>query len=143
VMSGYWKDPHGSQRALTEDGGMRTGDVGRVDAHGRVHITGRLATDYKLDNGWRVAPIAVEETLLLSPFIAQVFVSGSARPYNVALVVPEDVALARWADARSLVCEAEASLHAPEVRQLLEAEVVSVHAPCFLITKGIDGRIRS
>ncbi|HEU5156842.1 MAG TPA: AMP-binding protein [Streptosporangiaceae bacterium] len=38
VMSGYWNDPVATARAITKDGFVRTGDVGWVDAHGRLHL---------------------------------------------------------------------------------------------------------
>jgi long-chain acyl-CoA synthetase len=38
VMSGYWNDPAATARAITKDGFVRTGDLGRLDTEGRLHL---------------------------------------------------------------------------------------------------------
>ncbi len=97
VMRGYHNRPEENERAFTHDGGFRTGDLGYVDEDGFLYITGRIKEQYKLENGKYVMPAPLEEELKLSPFIANVMLHGSNRPYNVALVVPDPEALGRWA----------------------------------------------
>ncbi len=94
VMTGYWNDPEGTARTIV-DGWLHTGDVGEIDAAGRIRITDRKKDFIKNSGGEMVAPAKVEGTLLLEPEIAQAMVSGDGRPYLVALVVPHaDVAAA-------------------------------------------------
>jgi long-chain acyl-CoA synthetase len=97
VMQGYYNRPDDTRAALTADGGLRTGDLGRVDGDGFLFITGRVKELYKLENGKYVAPAPLEEQLTLSPFIAQALVHGANKPHNVALLVPELGALRKWA----------------------------------------------
>lgn len=97
VMRGYHNRPDENAAALTEDGGLRTGDLGYLDEDGYLFITGRIKEQYKLENGKYVMPGAVEEELKLSPFIANVMVHGDGRPYNIAIVVPDRAALEDWA----------------------------------------------
>jgi long-chain acyl-CoA synthetase len=88
VMRGYYDRPAENQTVFTLDGGLRTGDIGHLDADGFLYITGRIKEQYKLDNGRYVSPAPLEERLKLSPLIANVMIHGHNRPHNVALVVP-------------------------------------------------------
>jgi len=87
VMRGYHNRPDQTREVITEDGGLRTGDIGRIDDDGFLYITGRVKELYKLSNGRYVAPVPLEEKLQLSPYIAQAFVHGADRPYNTAVVI--------------------------------------------------------
>jgi long-chain acyl-CoA synthetase len=102
VMKGYHARPDENARAFTPDGGLRTGDLGRIDSDGFLFITGRIKEQYKLENGKYVMPTPLEEQLALSPFIANVMLHGANRPYNVALVVIDEGQVRRWATERNL-----------------------------------------
>jgi long-chain acyl-CoA synthetase len=88
VMRGYHERPVENQTVFTLDGGLRTGDIGHLDADGFLYITGRIKEQYKLDSGRYVSPAPLEEQLKLSPLIANVLIHGHNRPHNVALIVP-------------------------------------------------------
>jgi long-chain acyl-CoA synthetase len=123
VMKGYYKKEDASRATLTPDGGLRTGDIGRLDSDGYLYLTGRAKELYKLENGKYVAPVPLEEHLSLSPYIAQSVVYGSNKPHNVALIVPDLPALGAWAKQNGIAAEGEALLSEPKVRALLEAEI--------------------
>jgi long-chain acyl-CoA synthetase len=123
IMRGYHKRKGETSAALTADGGLRTGDLGRVDADGYLHITGRAKELYKLENGKYVAPVPLEQELELSPFIAQAIVTGENKPHNVALIVADLVALKQWSQEQSLDGEADDLLSNPKVLSLFESEV--------------------
>jgi long-chain acyl-CoA synthetase len=97
VMQGYHNQPAETAQALTPDHGLRTGDLGRIDADGFLYITGRVKELYKLSNGKYVAPAPLEEKLQLSPYIAQAFVFGTDRTHNTAVIVADMAAVQRWA----------------------------------------------
>jgi long-chain acyl-CoA synthetase len=97
VMQGYHNRPEENAQAFTADGGLRTGDMGHLDADGFLFITGRIKEQYKLENGKYTVPSPLEEDLKLSPFITNVMLYGDNKPFNVALVVPDMQSLARWA----------------------------------------------
>ncbi|HEY8922790.1 MAG TPA: AMP-dependent synthetase/ligase, partial [Polyangia bacterium] len=99
VMRGYHDRPAETRVVLTEDGGLRTGDLGRLDDDGYLYVTGRIKEQYKLTNGKYVSPGVLEERLKLSPFIGDVMVYGEDREHNVALVVPDLAAVRAWARA--------------------------------------------
>jgi long-chain acyl-CoA synthetase len=123
VMQGYHNLPAETAEVMTEDGGFRTGDLGRLDEDGFLYITGRIKEQYKLENGKYVVPAPLEELLQLSPFIAQAFIYGTNRPFNVALLVPDRPALEKWARERGIGGDYGALVAHPEVRKLLGAEL--------------------
>jgi len=62
VMRLYRKNPEATREALTPDGWLRTGDLGRMDADGYVTITGRLK-ELIIKGGENIAPREVDEAL--------------------------------------------------------------------------------
>jgi long-chain acyl-CoA synthetase len=121
VMKGYHNRPEENAEVFTADGGLKTGDLGRLDADGYLFITGRIKEQYKLENGKYVVPAPLEEQLKLSPYIANVMVFGDNKPHNVALVVPDLAALEKWASKGGITLGNVAESDA--VKRLLEEEI--------------------
>jgi len=67
---------------------LRTGDLGRVDADGFLHIDGRRKHQLITSFGRNVAPEWPESELTVSPAVAQAAVFGEARPQLAAVLVP-------------------------------------------------------
>ena len=123
VMRGYHNVPEASG-IFTSDGGLRTGDIGRFDADGFLYITGRVKELYKLSNGKYVAPVALEEKLQLSPFVAQCCVYGADRPHNTAVIIVDIDSVIAWAGAHGLPTSDTAKLlQEPKVRSLIRTEL--------------------
>jgi fatty-acyl-CoA synthase len=85
IMRGYCNDPEATARAFTEDGWLRTGDLGELTADGRLRMAGRLKDVFRV-GGENVAPAEVEEVLLAHPAVetAQVIGVPDARLGEVA-----------------------------------------------------------
>lgn len=122
VMRGYHNRPEETAHAFTEDGGLRTGDLGRMDADGYLYITGRIKEQYKLENGKYVMPAPLEEELALSPYITTVMLYGDNRPYNVALVELDSSCVRRWAAARNIQLGPDLTRE-PAVHELIAREL--------------------
>jgi len=123
VMKGYHNRPDDNDKVLMDDGGFRTGDLGRLDGDGFLKITGRIKEQYKLENGKYVMPAPLEEQLKLSPYIANALIYGSNKPHNVALIVPDVEAVHKWADEKGVTLgELESS---KDLHTLLEKEIKS------------------
>ncbi len=75
VMKGYYKMPEATARALGADGWLSTGDLGEMDAHGRLRMVGRLKDMFRV-GGENVAPAEVEETLHGHPAVRMAQVVG-------------------------------------------------------------------
>jgi long-chain acyl-CoA synthetase len=123
VMAGYHGLPEENDKVFTPDGGFRTGDMGHLDEDGFLYITGRIKEQYKLENGKYVVPSPLEDQLKLSPFIANAFVYGDNKLYNVALIVPDMQALAKWAEQNGVRGEPSALLDDERVNALFREQV--------------------
>jgi long-chain acyl-CoA synthetase len=90
VMAGYLDD-EAATRAVFDGGWLRTGDLGRVDAWGRLVLVDRLK-DLIIRGGANVYPSEVEDALSLHPGVLQVAVIGRPDSYYgeavVAVIVP-------------------------------------------------------
>lgn len=78
VMTGYWEAPEATAVALP-DGWLRTGDVGRLDEHGRLFLLDRNK-DVIISGGANIYPREVEEVLLEHPDVREVAVVGAPDP---------------------------------------------------------------
>lgn len=83
-MLGYYKEPD-LTAASFEDGFLKTGDEGQLDAEGYLQITGRLKDLFKTSKGKYVAPAPIEKKLLEHSLFSQVCVVGSAQSHALAL----------------------------------------------------------
>ncbi|MFW8637378.1 class I adenylate-forming enzyme family protein [Cribrihabitans pelagius] len=75
VMKGYFRDPEQTAAALTEDGFFRTGDLGRFDSEGRLHIAGRTK-ELIIRSGFNVYPVEIEAALTEHPDVVVASVVG-------------------------------------------------------------------
>ena len=79
VFQGYWRMPEKTSEEFTSDGWFKTGDVGKVDARGYVHIVGR-SKDLIITGGYNVYPAEVEAVLNEMPGVAESAVIGLPHP---------------------------------------------------------------
>ncbi|WCT77333.1 AMP-dependent synthetase/ligase [Novosphingobium humi] len=96
VMHGYWRNEAETARVL-KDGWLHTGDIGHIDAAGRIVITDRKKDMIVNDKGDNISPQKLEGMLTLQPEIAQAMVFGDKRPYMVGLIVPDAEWSREWA----------------------------------------------
>lgn len=74
VMQGYYQMPEETKEALTEDGWLRTGDLGYVDEDGFIFLTGRKKNLIITKNGENVSPEEIENKLLQNRLIKEILV---------------------------------------------------------------------
>jgi malonyl-CoA/methylmalonyl-CoA synthetase len=91
VFAGYWQMPEKTREEFTADGWFRTGDVGRLDAHGVLTLVGR-SKDLIISGGFNVYPAEIEGRINDLPGVAESAVVGVPHPdfgeAVVAVVVP-------------------------------------------------------
>ncbi|MDH5762157.1 MAG: AMP-binding protein [Nitrospinota bacterium] len=76
VMPGYWKLPEETREAFTDDGWLKTGDLGHRDDAGRLYISAGRKKDLIIRAGENVAPLAIENVLINHPAILEAAAVG-------------------------------------------------------------------
>ncbi|GIK98757.1 MAG: AMP-dependent synthetase [Alphaproteobacteria bacterium] len=127
LMQGYWRDPTATEAAL-RDGWLHTGDIGMLDEDGYLHITDRKKDIIVFSGGDNVSPARIESLLILQPEITQAMVHGDKRPHLVALLVPEEEFLRRWARERGKTADLAALADDAELHRALGAAIDRVNA---------------
>jgi len=110
---------------MTPDGGFRTGDRGRLDEEGFLFITGRLKEQYKLENGKYVFPVAIEEDIKLNHYVENAMIYGEGREFNICIVIPDFVALTKWAEKNNLPKDPKELIKRDETKKFIENEIVN------------------
>lgn len=92
VMKGYYKNEEATREVFTEDGWLKTGDLGTIDANGFVYIRGRSKTMLLSSNGQNIFPEEIESKLNNLPFVLESLIIERNKKL-VALVYPDYDAL--------------------------------------------------
>lgn len=97
MIKGYYKNPELTQESFTEDGYMKTGDVGFIDEDGYITITDRIKDLMKTSGGKYIAPQMIETLLKEDFYFEDVATIGDGRQYVSALIIPSYEALKNYA----------------------------------------------
>ncbi len=129
VMNGYHNLPEATAEALTQDGWLRTGDIGEVDADGFLRITDRKKDLIKTSGGKYIAPQSIEGKLKATcPYLSQVIVHGDKRNFVTALVTLDEESITKWARENGLDGKAYGEVvKTAEVKQMLEPYFATVN----------------
>ena len=128
VMQGYYRNPQATQAVFTEDGWLRSGDLGSLDEQGRLHIRGR-SKELIIHGGFNVYPPEVEAVLSEHPQVIQAAVIGQAMDGDeqvVAFIHAADGDLPDPTELREFAAKSLAGYKCPsriEVRTELPAAV--------------------
>ena len=111
MMLGYYKEPEKSRETLTDDGWLKTGDKGRIDEQGNLHITGRVKDLFKTGKGKYVAPAPIEDKLVMHDAVEACVVTGAnlGQPLGIVMLNAEAATRSKDPAARA---EMETSLKA-------------------------------
>jgi long-chain acyl-CoA synthetase len=117
VMKGYWRRPKETLQTFTEDGWLKTGDVGCFDANGRLRLNGRIKEIIVTSTGEKISPVDIETAAECDPLISQAYAVGDGEAYIAVLVSLEKEAWAKLAKSLGLTPEDPASLQDSRARQ--------------------------
>ncbi len=136
LFKGYLNDPVSTAEALTEDGFLRTGDVGTLDEAGYLKITDRKKDIIITAGGKNIAPQEIESKLTLSPLVSQAVVIGDRRPYLTALLTLDADAALKWAHANGVdAADASELARDPKVLEEIGALVEKVNETLAQVEK--------
>ncbi len=101
-FAGYWKQPEQTAETFTEDGYLKTGDVGVWVDGTHVKIVDRIKHIIVTSGGKNISPSEIENSLKTSPFIKEVMVIGDGRKYITALIGIELDTVGDWAARKGI-----------------------------------------
>ena len=121
---GYWNKPDLTKELFTEDGWVKTGDVGFVDDEGYVIITDRIKDLFKTSGGKYVAPQQIETLLKEDIFFEQAAAIGDGMKYVSALIVPSFEQLELYCKKNNIpFTSREEVIKRPEILQLYRERI--------------------
>ena len=89
VMMGYYKNEQATKESFTEDGWLRTGDLGTIDEDGFIYIKGRCKTMLLGPSGQNIYPEEIEAKINNMPYVLESLVLQKEDARLVALVCPD------------------------------------------------------
>ena len=115
VMIGYYKNEEATKATFTEDGWLKTGDMGLMDKNENIVIKGRCKNMILTANGQNVYPEEIEDLVNQLPYVAESLVVG--RKHGLAaLIVPNPDAVA------------EAGLDESQLQKVMEENLFALNA---------------
>jgi len=128
VMKGYYLKPEDTSAAISPDGWLATGDIGRLDEEGYLYVTDRKKDLFKTAAGKFVAPQPIENMLKVSPLILNAVLVGDAYKFIAALIVPNFANVEASAHQQGRTFASHEQLAAdPWVHELIGREVTKVN----------------
>lgn len=127
-FKGYWRNNEKTAETFTDDGWLRTGDIGEIDSDGYLKITGRLKDIIITAGGKNITPAEIESRLKFSHYVSDAVIIGDRRKYLTALIMIDQENVEKYAQDRKVPFSNFASLcAAEEVKDLIAEEVKAVN----------------
>ncbi|MGY6535553.1 MAG: AMP-dependent synthetase/ligase [Pararhodobacter sp.] len=127
VFTGYLNKPDKTAETFTEDGWLKTGDIGRLD-DGFLTITGRMKDIIITAGGKNITPAEIESRLKFSHYVSDAVVIGDKRKYLTCLIMIDQENVEKFAQDHKVPFSDFRSLcRAPEVVDLIKREVDAVN----------------
>ena len=124
VFVGYWGKPEQTAETMTEDGWLKTGDVGEWVDGTHIKVIDRIKAIIITSGGKNISPSEIENSLKTSPFVKEAMVIGDGKNYLTALIAIELDTVGDWALRRSLAYTTYRDLtEKPEVIELIQGVV--------------------
>jgi long-chain acyl-CoA synthetase len=121
---GYWNKPEETKETFTEDGWLKTGDVGVWVDGTHVKIVDRIKHIIITSGGKNISPSEIENSLKTSAFIKEAMVIGDGRKYLTAMIAIEYDVVGDWALRRQIPYTTYRDLsEKPEVIELIQGVV--------------------
>ena len=123
-FAGYWNSPDATAAAFTEDGWLRTGDLGEMTDDIHLQVFDRIGDVIVLSDGTRLPPSEIENALKTSAYVREAVVVADDRDGLTALLGLEPNAVSVWALRRNLsVTTYRDMVEKPELVELIDDEV--------------------
>jgi long-chain acyl-CoA synthetase len=128
LLKEYWNNPEATAEIFTDDGYLRTGDLGSIDEDGFVTITGRKKDIIITAGGKNLTPANLEGDLRRSRWISQAVMYADRKPYPVALVTLDAEEVIPWAAERGLPTDLSELARHEEMQRMVHEVLQAVNA---------------
>ena len=127
VMQGYYKRPDLTEKSMTVDGWLDTGDLGYLSIHDEIVLKGRKKDTIVLLGGENVEPLPIELKLSESRYIRQAVVVGQDKHYLGALILVEEDEVKNFAAENGIQYDTyENLINSESIQKLFESEISSL-----------------
>ncbi len=127
VMKGYFKHPELSEKVMTVDGWLDTGDLAIFTIHDELQIKGRIKDTIVLRGGENIEPLPIEMKLAESRYIKAAIVLGQDKRYLASLILIDQEEVQIYAEENGLQFESfDSLLKSDEIIKLFENEINSL-----------------
>jgi long-chain acyl-CoA synthetase len=124
VFKGYWNKPDKTAETFTEDGWLKTGDVGEWVDGTHLKIVDRMKDIIITSGGKNISPSEIENSLKTSPYVKEAMVIGDGRKFLTALIGIELDTVGDWATRKGIPYTTYRDLtEKPEVLELIQKVV--------------------
>ena len=128
TFKGYWNNPEKTAETFTEDGWLKTGDVGEWVDGTHVKVVDRIKDIIITSGGKNVSPSEIENAIKTSPYVKEAMVIGDRRKYLTALVAIEADVVGNWATRRQIPYTTYRDLtRKPDVIELIQGVITEVN----------------
>ena len=127
VMKGYYKRPDLTEKVMTVDGWLDTGDLAVFTIHDELQIKGRIKDTIVLRGGENLEPLPIEMKLAESRFIKQAIVVGQDKRFLGALILVDEEEVKNYAATNGMQFDTyENLLQSEEIQKLYESEIANL-----------------
>jgi len=128
LLREYWRNPQATADVMTDDGYLRTGDIGSIDEDGFVSIIGRKKDIIITAGGKNLTPANLEGDLRRSRWVSQAVMFGDRRPYPVAILTLDAEEVVPWADKQGHPSDLVSLAQNDELIAMIQAELDAANA---------------
>jgi len=134
VMKGYYKRPELTQKVMTPDGWLDTGDIAMLTVNNEIKLLGRQKDTIVLRGGENIEPLPIEQKLQESRYINTAVVVGSSggedMRYLAALILPSEDDVKSYAKENNIIFQSyDELLKNPAILKMFESEIASLVGP--------------
>jgi long-chain-fatty-acid--CoA ligase ACSBG len=132
VFMGYLNNEEKTMESIDDEGWLHSGDIGRIDENGFLHITGRIKEIIITSGGENIPPVLLESNILREiPFLSNVMVVGDKRKYLTCLM--------------TLKCEVDQTTEEPQdtLTPLAKTAIEQLGSRCTTVSEIIDSKDRA
>ena len=124
VMKEYYKMPDETADTFTEDGWLKTGDIGSIDENNSLKITDRKKDIIITSGGKNIAPSRIEGNLATSLYLNQICVVGDKRNYLTAVVTLNEITVLDYAVKHNIThASMDDLIKHPDIVEMVNTEV--------------------